>query len=322
MKIESSTIVDSPPALSQRSGLWWGFLGVLAFSFTLPFTRIAVEGLSPLFIGSGRAVIAAALAGLALAATRQRLPNAAQWGRLALVAGGVVVGFPFLTSYALTTSSAGHGAVVVALLPAATAIMAVLRVKERPAASFWAFAGLGAAAAVCFAALRGGGIGSLGGADLLFFGAVLAAAVGYAEGGLLARELGSWQTVSWALVLAAPAMLALTAVSVAQEPPTATPVQWLAFAYLAAVSMYLGFFAWYRGLAIGPMAQVSQVQLTQPVMTIAWAALLLGEPLTWTTVGGGLAVIACAGLAVRARLGGVRPRPAVRTPRAAAARSH
>lgn len=314
MKIESSTIVLARPALSHRAGLWWGLLGVLAFSFTLPFTRIAVEGLSPLFIGSGRAVIAAALAAAALAATRQRLPTAAQWGRLALVAGGVVVGFPFLTSYALTTASASQGAVVVALLPAATAITAVLRARERPAASFWAFAGLGAVAAVCFAALRGGGLGSLALADLLFFGAVVAAAIGYAEGGLLSRELGAWQTVSWALVLAAPAMIITSGIAVAQEPPSATPAQWLAFAYLAAVSMYLGFFAWYRGLAIGPMAQVSQVQLTQPVMTLAWAALLLGEPLGWATIAGGLAVIACAGLAVRARLKAAPVTPISATP--------
>jgi drug/metabolite transporter (DMT)-like permease len=139
--------------------------------------------------------------------------------------------------------------------------------------------------------------------DLLLFGAVVAAAIGYAEGGLLARELGSWQTVSWALVLSAPLMIALNIVTVAQQPPTATPVQWAAFAYLAVVSMFLGFFAWYRGLAIGPIAQVSQVQLAQPVMTICWAALLLNERLTWATVLGGLAVVVCAAVAVRARLG-------------------
>lgn len=322
MSIESSTIVSVRPALSLRAGLWWGFLGVAAFSFTVPFTRIAVEGLSPLFVGTGRAVIAAVLAGVALAATRQRLPTAAQWGRLAIVAGGVVVGFPLLTSYALTTSSASHSAVVIALLPAATAITAVLRVKERPATSFWLFAGLGSIAAVGFAVLQGGGFGSLGGADLLLFGAVAAAAIGYAEGGLLARELGSWQTVSWALICVAPLMIGLNVVSIVQEPPTATPVQWLAFGYLSIVSMFLGFFAWYRGLAIGPMAQVSQVQLTQPVMTIAWAALLLGEPLTWATVAGGLAVIACAGLAVRARLSSVKPTTVARTPPVVAARSH
>lgn len=286
----------------MRAGLWWGLLGVTAFSFTLPFTRIAVDGLSPLFIGAGRAVVAALLAGIALAATRQRIPTRVQWGRLAIVAGGVVAGFPLLTSFAMTTTPASHGAVVIGLLPAATAVAVVVRTGERPNRSFWVFAILGAAAAVVFAALQNGGLGSLTAADLLLFGAVLAAAIGYAEGGLLARELGSWQAVSWALIVVTPLMGVLTVVSAIQQPPAASPVQWLAFAYLAAVSMFLGFFAWYRGLAIGPMAQVSQIQLVQPVMSIAWAALLLREPIGWATAVGGLAVIACAALAVRTRL--------------------
>ncbi len=273
-----------------------------AFSFTIPFTRVAVEGLDPLFIGSGRAVIAAGLAAAALALTRQRLPRPRTWARLALVAGGVVVGFPFLTSYALTAVPAGHSAVVIALLPAATATVAVLRTDERPPLAFWLVTGLGSLAALGFAFLQSGGIGHLHWADLLLLGAVACAAVGYAEGALLARDVGSWQTIAWALVLAAPLMLALAAVSVAAQPPQATPAQWAAFGYLAVVSMFLGFFAWYRGLAVGPIAQVSQVQLLQPVMSICWAALLLGEAITWTTALGGLAVIACAGAAVRVRL--------------------
>ncbi|WP_458318749.1 DMT family transporter [Mycolicibacterium brisbanense] len=302
MSDKSSATVMVRPPLSQ-AGVLWGLLGVVAFSFTIVFTRFAIGGLSPLFIGAGRATVAAALAATALAVTRQSLPRGIQWVRLAVVAAGVVAGFPLLTSYALTVAPASHGAVVVALLPAATAVTAVLRSREHPPAAFWATAAIGAAAAVVFAMVQGGGIGHLSWADLLLFGAVAAAAVGYAEGGLLARELGAWQTVSWALVVAAPVMLVLTAVAVVQQPPHATPAQWAAFGYLAAVSMYLGFFAWYRGLAIGSMAQVSQVQLVQPVMTICWAALLLHEPLTWLTVLGGAAVIACAGLAVRIRLG-------------------
>ena len=302
MKDQSSAILSRFTVLPGHSGLWWGLVGVTAFSFTVPFTRVAVGGLSPLFIGSGRAVIAAILAALALSITRQRRPRRGQWARLGIVAGGVVVGFPMLTSYALTTAPASHGAVVIALLPAATAVMAVLRTHERPATSFWAFAALGAVAAIVFAILQGGGFGHLHWSDLLLFGAVIAAAVGYAEGGLLARELGSWQTVSWALILASPLMVTLAGVSLLQQPPSATPEQWLAFAYLAVVSMFLGFFAWYRGLAIGPMAQVSQVQLVQPVMSIAWAGLLLHEQLSWATIVGGVAVIGCAGLAVRTRL--------------------
>lgn len=288
----------------MKAGLGWGLLGVAAFSLTLPVTRIAVQdgGLTPLFVGSARAVIAALLAAAALALTRQHFPQRRQWARLALVAGGVVLGFPLLTSFALTTAPASHGAVVIGLLPAATAVAAVLRGHERPPLFFWIMAGAGAAAVVVFAALHGGGLGGLHWSDLLLFGAVAAAAVGYAEGGLLARELGAWQTVSWALVLAAPLMLVLTGVAVVRQPPSGSAGEWMALAYLGVVSMFLGFFAWYRGLAIGPMAQVSQIQLVQPVLTICWAALLIGEQLTWPTVLGGAVVIVCAAVSVRVRL--------------------
>ncbi len=293
--------------LSPVVGLGWGFLGILAFSFTIPFTRFALEGLSPLFIGAGRAVVAALLAALALLITRQTRPTRTQWLRLAVVAAGVVAGFPLLTSYALQTAPASHGAMVIALLPAATAVMVVIRGKERPSRSFWTFAVLGAVAALLFASLQHGGPGRLTWSDLLLFGAVIAAAIGYAEGGLLSRELGAWQTVSWALVVAAPLMLGLTVLSLAQQPPTAAPVHWAAFAYLGVVSMFLGFFAWYQGLSIGPMAQVSQVQLVQPVLSFLWAALLLGEHIGMATILGGSAVIVCAALAVRARLSRKEP---------------
>jgi drug/metabolite transporter (DMT)-like permease len=155
-----------------------------------------------------------------------------------------------------------------------------------------------------FASAQGGNLGRLHWSDLLLFGAVLSAAIGYAEGGLLARELGAWQTVSWALVVCAPLMLTLAVLSAVRQAPQATPVQWAAFAYLAVVSMFLGFFAWYHGLAVGPMAQVSQVQLVQPVLTITWAGLLLREHLSAATLVGGLVVVLCAAGAVRVRLGG------------------
>ncbi|GAA3272117.1 membrane protein [Paenarthrobacter aurescens] len=284
-------------------------MGVVAFSFTVPLTRVAVEGMSPLFIGAGRAVVAAVLAALALAFTRQRLPQGVQWIRLAVVAGGIVAGFPLLTTFALTSTSASHGAVVIALLPAATATAAVIRGRERPRPLFWILTIVGVIAAVAFALIQSGGFGSLHWADLLLLGAVVAAAIGYAEGGLLARELGAWQTISWALVVASPLMIVLTVVSLLPGIPSATPLQWLSFAYLGVVSMFLGFFAWYRGLAIGPMAQVSQIQLVQPVMSIAWAGLLLSESITWITVAGGLAVIFCAGAAVRVRLRKDEPHP-------------
>lgn len=269
-------------------------------------TRVATGGLAPLLIGSGRAVIAALLAVGALVLLKQRLPRGVQWVRVAVVAGGVVVGFPLFSSFALATAPASHAAVVIALLPAATAVAAVIRAKERPPLRFWLLAGLGAVVAIGFASLQGGGVAQFTWADLLLFGAVVSAAIGYAEGALLARELGAWQTVSWALVVAAPLMIVLTAISVVQDPPSAGLTEWAAFAYVSVVSMFLAFFAWYRGLAIGPIARVSQVQLIQPVITIGWAAILLREPITWVTAVGGIAVIVCAAIAVRAR-----PRPPV-----------
>ncbi|WP_418153208.1 DMT family transporter [Actinoalloteichus caeruleus] len=299
----SATPAPRAPLSPSWAGLGWGLLGVTAFSFTVPLTRIAVEGagMSPLFVGSGRAVVAAVLAAAALGLTRQRLPRGRQWFRLAVVAGGVVVGFPVLTSFALTSVPASQGAVVIALLPAATAVLAVLRGGERPPRAFWVVAVAGAAVTVLFTATRGGGFDGPNWADLLLLGAVVAGGIGYAEGGLLARELGAWQTISWALVVAAPLMVAFTGLSIARQPLTGDAAGWAAFAYLSLVSMFLGFFAWYRGLAIGPMSSVSQVQLVQPVLSVAWAAVLLGEVLGWRTALAGAAVIACAGLAVRVR---------------------
>lgn len=278
----------------------WGGIGVLAFSFTVIFTHVAVVQLDPLFVGAGRAVVAAAIAAVALAVTRSRMPSARQAARLAIVGGGVVLGFPLLTSFALTSVPASHGAVVIAVLPAATAMAAVLRTRERPGRAFWIAAAIGAVVAVVFA-VGGSGGGGLRATDLLLLGAVVAAAVGYAEGGVLSRELGAWQTISWALVLASPVMICLTLVAAIRTPINADPAGWGAFAYLAVVSMFLGFVAWYRGLAIGPMARVSQLQLAQPVLSLGWAALVLGEPLTLATVVGGLAVIACAAIAVTIR---------------------
>ena len=280
----------------------WGFLGVLAFSLTLPLTSIAVESLDPLFVGAGRAVVAALLGAALLRATRQRSPSKGQWMRLGAVALGVVAGFPLLTSFAMDHVPASHGAVVVGLLPAATAVVSVVRTGERPSRMFWTASAAGVIAVVAFLLTSTGQFGGLVLADLLLLAAVLLAAIGYAEGGLLAREIGAWQTICWALVAALPLMAPLTLISVAAQWPTAWPAGWLSFAYVSLVSMFLGFFAWYRGLEIGPMTRISQIQLIQPVLTLAWSALLLGEILGLPTIVGAAAVVACAAAAVTARV--------------------
>ncbi|WP_051619720.1 DMT family transporter [Haematomicrobium sanguinis] len=294
----------SPATHSPRSGLhhgiFWGFVGVLGFSLTLPLTRVATLGgaLDPIFIGAFRAVIAGVIAAIALLVTRQKFPNLHQWFRIGVVALGVVFGFPLLTTFAMTTTSASHGAVVIALLPVSTAIVAALRTREYPRPAFWIFAGLGAVATVIFATIQGGSLGGVSIADLLLIAAVACAAIGYTESGLLSRELGAWQTISWALVLSLPVMALLSIVPVTRGIGGATGAQWLSVLYIGVVSMFLAFVAWNRGLAIGPLAQVSQIQLVQPVLGLGWATVLLGESLSWSALLSAVAVIACAAGAV------------------------
>ena len=286
-----STFSASPTA--RRQGLLYGLLGVACFSLTLPATRLAVTGLDPVFVGLGRAVVAALLAAAALLATRSPWPGRALLPRIAIVAAGVIVGFPLFTALAMRHVPASHGAIVIGVLPLATALAGAWLAHERPAPAFWLCSAAGSAVVVGFALWKGGG--ALHVADLLLLAAVAAAAIGYAEGGRLARTLGGWQVISWALVLAAPLLLLPTLWVVDARIASATPGAWAGFAYVSVFSMFLGFFAWYRGLALGGIAVVGQTQLLQPFLTLFASALLLGEPLDPATfVAAGLVVVAIA----------------------------
>jgi drug/metabolite transporter (DMT)-like permease len=263
---------------------------VLAFSFTLPATRLAVPELGGTVVGLGRAIIAALLAAGLLAILKERPPDRRYWGSLVIVALGVVVGFPLLTAFALQHVPAVHGAVVVGLLPALTAVMAVLRGGEQPPRSFWFAVIAGVVAVLIFAVVQGAGQPQF--ADLLLLCAVIAAAVGYAEGGRLARDLGGWRVICWALLISAPVLIIPVALAVVQQHGLhASPRAWLGFAYVSVISMFLGFFAWYRGLALVGIARVGQIQLVQPVMTMTRAALFLGEVIDLPTALAGVLVI-------------------------------
>jgi drug/metabolite transporter (DMT)-like permease len=296
-----------------REGLLLGGLGVLAFSLSLPATRASVPELGGVVVGLGRALVAAVLAGVLLAVRRERLPERRHWPRLALVAGGVVVGFPLLSAMALRNMTATHGAVLVGLLPAATAVAAVFRARERPSVTFWLASAAGLAAVLAFAAAQGAGRPTAG--DGLVLLAVAASAVGYAEGGALSRELGGWRVLCWALVLSAPVLLPIVAWSMDARMLEASPRAWAGFAYLSGVSMFLGFFAWYRGLALGGVARVSQLQLLQPLLTLGWSALLLGEEVERGTLGAALLVVACVLASARSRVRQLpAPEASVRAP--------
>lgn len=282
----------------QAQGAVLGSAGVLIFSFSFPATKWALEGFDPWFVAFGRATLAAALAAVALLLRHAPRPSLRQALRLAVVAGGVVVGFPLLSSIALQTTGSAHGAIVIALLPAATAVAAVLRAGERPTLLFWLAAGAGVAIVTAFAV--GESSGGLTGGDLYLLASVVVCGIGYAEGGALSRELGAVETICWALLLSLPVAAVVAALTLPATAPSGKAVAGLL--YVGVGSMFLGFFAWYAGLARGGVARVGQLQLFQPLLTVAWSALLLGEQIGWRILVCGIGVIASVTVSQRARV--------------------
>jgi drug/metabolite transporter (DMT)-like permease len=292
MESSSNVIAPLTVAASARRdelrGLALALLGVVFFSFSLPATRLAVADLDPMFVAFGRAAVAAILSAVVLAVWHAPRPSREQWRSLGIVAFGVVVGFPLLTALALRDVDSSHGAVVIALLPACTAVFAVLRAGEDPSRGFWLAAGAGLVAVLAFIASQG--LGEIGLADVELLVGTVMCSLAYAEGGALSRSLGGPQTICWALVLAAPLSVPL-AVAFAPGGHVGTDA-WLGFAYVSLFSMFLAFFAWYAGLALGGVAKAGQTQLLQTPLTLVLAALVLGEHVTVLAMVCTLAVLA------------------------------
>jgi drug/metabolite transporter (DMT)-like permease len=277
----------------QRTSAGWGsgLVGVIIFSGSLPATRVAVGGFSPLFLTSARAVIAAILGAILLGVLRQARPARSDLSSLGIVAFGVVVGFPLLTALALQHITSAHSIVFIGLLPLATALFGVLRGGERPKPAFWFFSILGALLVAGFA-LAQSGAGSLTG-DLLMIAAILVCGLGYAEGATLSRRLGGWQVISWALLLSLPVMALLGLATLPRSWSGIGLPVWAGLAYVSVFSMLVGFVFWYRGLALGGIAGVGQLQLLQPFFGLALAGLLLDEPVAWSMVAVTALVVLC-----------------------------
>lgn len=275
----------------ETQGVIFGALGVLAWSVSMVGTRAAAPVLGGLFVGLGRGVVGAVLAAGVLAAGRVPLPPRRHWGAIARVSAGSVVTFPVVAGLAMERVPAAHGLVFSALLPLCTAAVAVFRHGERTGRRFWLGGAVGAGAVLGFALHQGGG--SLGLADLLLLVGILASAFAYAEGGRLSAELGGKVVLSWSLVFALPVVLPAWLWQIAHHPPVGTPGAWAAFAYVSVFSSYLGFLAWYRGMALGGIARTSQLQTVQPLLGLGWSAWVLGEPISLGLVSTAVTVILC-----------------------------
>ncbi len=282
----------------DRTAEGWGsgLIGVIIFSGSLPATRVAVRD-SPMFLTSARALIAAILAAAFLLLLRQERPARRDIGALILVAVGVVIGFPLLTAIALQYITAARSILFIGLLPVATALFGVLRGGERPKAAFWLFSIFGSATVVSFA-LFNGNEGQLVG-DLLMIAAVLVCGLGYAEGAVLSRRLGGWQVISWALLLSLPMMVAVVIFTLPASWAAIGISSWIGLAYVSIFSMLIGFVFWYRGLALGGIAGVGQLQLLQPFFGFVLAGALLHEPVTLAMIVATGVVVLCVARAKR-----------------------
>ncbi|MCE5982166.1 DMT family transporter [Pseudomonas wadenswilerensis] len=276
----------------ENTGMALGLLGVIIFSLTLPMTRIVVQELHPLLNGLGRALLAAIPAAALLLWRREKWPTWTQIKGLSLVALGVILGFPVFSAWAMQSVPASHGALVNGLQPLCVAVYAAWLSHERPSKAFWACAALGSALVLAYAMIMGAGQIQAG--DLLMLAAIAVGGLGYAEGGRLAREMGGWQVICWALVLSAPLLLGPVVYLALQHQGPVSAKAWWAFGYVSLFSQFIGFFAWYAGLALGGIARVSQIQLLQIFFTIAFSALFFGEqvePITWVFAAGVIATV-------------------------------
>ncbi|MEO8278342.1 MAG: DMT family transporter [Ideonella sp.] len=311
--IEAATTEGAAELAKRREnrGLQLGLLGVLIFAMTLPMTRLAVgpsdaPQLQPLFVTAGRAAIAGLLSICWLLLTRAPRLERRHWPALAVSAACTVIGFPLFLGFALREVDAMHAAVVTGVLPLATAVAAAIHLRQRPSAGFWACAILGCAIVLGFAAMQGAG--HLSAADVLLLLAVVSASIGYVAGGKVSASVPAEQVIGWVLVASLPLTAPVMIANWPAQPVSASA--WGGFAYVTVFSMWLGFFAWYRGLALGGTLRVSQVQLVQPFAALLFAVPILGEQLDMATVGSALAVIATVFVGRRMAVG----RPAAEVP--------
>ncbi|HEJ9057922.1 TPA: DMT family transporter [Serratia fonticola] len=277
--------------VNSTSGWLNGFLGMVIFSGSLPATRVAVLSFDPLFLTVARASIAGLIALLLLGLFKQQRPRGDQLFSLVIVALGVVVGFPLLTALALQHVTSAHSIVFLGLLPLATAIFGVLRGGERPRPAFWLFSIIGSLLVMSFAFVQGVSASLVG--DSLMLAAVVVCGLGYAEGAKLSRELGGWQVICWALLLALPVMLVTSLMLMPSSLEAIRLPAWISLAYVSLFSMLIGFIFWYRGLAQGGIASVGQLQLLQPFFGLALAAGLLHEPVNLLMLATTLGIILC-----------------------------
>ncbi|MEK4629091.1 MAG: DMT family transporter [Solibacillus sp.] len=276
---------------NTSKGMLLGFIGIVCFSFTLPATSISVPYFGATIVGLGRTVIAAIIVSIIFIIKKESLPNKNHLKSLCIVAFGAVLAFPLLTTFAMKSLPVSHGAIELALLPLATAGFAMWRGGERPSKRYWFASIIGAVTVLVYAIYLG--LGQIQKGDVALIAAVLILGLSYAEGGKLSKELGSWQVIAWAILIGAPFFIIPVGLNISVDILQAPIEAWISLFYLAIVSQFLAYVAWYGGMSLGGIARVGQIQYIQPFIMITFSVLFLGESITWLTIILAIIVVIC-----------------------------
>ena len=298
--VSSKSIGISFPAI-PISGLGLGVVAVVMFSGTVPATRIAVSTIDPVVVGVGRSALGALFAVAYLVAVRAPWPSRAQLPGILVVGIGAAVGFGLCSAEALHTLSASHGSVIIGVLPMLTAVFGAIRTQARPRPLFWLATLTGTAVVVAYAASSSTSA-SIGSGDLYLFCALVCAAAAYAEGGRLAQTMPGGQVIAWGLVYALPLSVPLTAIALQGSPPHASPASVAAVVYMSIFSVFVGMVLWYRAMGLAGVPRTSSIQLGQPLLSVLWSWLLIGEQVRAETIAAAILVLVCVATAQRARI--------------------
>ena len=293
------SFLRSPVLTDANKGYLLGIIAVIGFGLTLPVTRFLIAYLDPIFIGLGRACLAALVAAIILLIKHQTLPTPSEFAKLTVVSLGVVIAFPILTAWAMQSVPASHGGVILGVLPLASVLASRVVSKERPSIAFYLLSLLGMCLVVIFSIRQSDGLGHFAIGDIAMFLAVVFAGFAYALGGQLAKTMGGWRVICWALLIAFPFVLVPALLSAPSKISMLPSTAWFAFCYLSLVSQLFAFIAWYQAMAFGGIARISQIQLLQPFVTLLAATLLLGETLNAEILIFTTLVLLCVGLGKR-----------------------
>lgn len=279
----------------QQRGLIFAILGVTAFSFTLPFTKIALESFNSYFTAFTRPIIASFIAiPLMIIFKVPSLPRFLLRPMIFTTI-GAVFGWPILIAMALDRTTSAHVSVIAAVMPLVTAIIAVIKTNRKTGISFWIASLIGTILLIIFSISRNGFSTSDLYTDLLILLAVFASSYCYVEGAGLTNYMPGWQVISWVVIISLPIAIpgAIISFFLTKSNYEIQSNALIGIMVIGISSMYLGFIAWYKGLKDFGVTHGSQIQQLQSLLTLGWSALFLGESITFSMVFLCVGIIIC-----------------------------